>query len=65
MRLGDRVEVRTRFDGSWARGFRIAEVRRSDEEPMRIALRRESDGVILPTLFAGPDVRPADSESRR
>ena len=40
-----RVEVRSRFDGSWCRGFEIVGVL-DDGESYRI--RRVSDGVVLP-----------------
>lgn len=51
---GTRVEVRSRFDQHWARGFEVAEV---CETGYRI--RRLSDGAVLPTEFAEDDVRPA------
>jgi hypothetical protein len=52
---GTRVEVRTRFDMSWARGFEIAEV---DEHGVtRYRLRRRSDGSMLPAWFSDDDVR--------
>ena len=49
---GDKVEVRTRFDARWARGFEVAE---ADEEGVRV--RRLSDGEELPVTFAPEDVR--------
>jgi hypothetical protein len=52
---GTRVEVRTRFDDSWGRGFEIAEVH--DEGGPRYRVRRRSDGSVLPTWFADDDVR--------
>jgi hypothetical protein len=52
---GTRVEVRTRFDDSWGRGFEIAEVV-SDGAP-KYRLRRRSDGSVLPALFSDEDVR--------
>ncbi len=54
---GTRVEVRRRFDQSWARGFEIAEAL---EGGYRI--RRLSDGEVLPTEFEEDDVR---AERRR
>ena len=63
MQLGDRVEVRTRLDGSWVRGFSIAEVRRNQQAHAmteeEFMLRRDSDGTVLPAAFPGSDVRPA------
>ena len=50
---GTRVEVRSRFDRSWARGF-IVEA--ATEAGYR--LRRRSDGTVLPALFDLDDVRP-------
>jgi hypothetical protein len=49
---GTRVEVRKRFDASWARGF---EVIRIGEHGYR--LRRLSDGYELPADFAAEEVR--------
>jgi hypothetical protein len=50
---GARVEVRRRFDQSWARGFEIADVL---AEGYRI--RRRSDGSVLPADFRFEEVRP-------
>jgi hypothetical protein len=49
---GTDVEVRTRFDGHWARGF---EVVTTGDDGYRV--RRRSDGRELPTLFSPQDVR--------
>jgi hypothetical protein len=49
---GTRVEVRTRFDGHWARGFAVASV---TDDGYRVT--RESDGRELPTEFSHQDVR--------
>jgi hypothetical protein len=54
---GTRVEVRSRFDQSWARGFEVAE--RTDQG---YRIKRLSDGVVLPTEFSDDDVR---QEKRR
>ena len=51
--VGDRVEVRRRFDDAWARGFAVARV-----VDNRFELRRLSDGAILPALFDLTDLRP-------
>ena len=51
---GTRVEVRSRFDDSWVRGFEIAEV----VDGPHFRLRRLSDGAVLPTDFREDDVRP-------
>jgi hypothetical protein len=50
------VEVHLRFDGRWVRGFEVAEVHGTG--PYReVWLRRRSDGVVLPTPFAGHEIR--------
>jgi len=47
------VEVRSRFDASWARGFVVADAR-----PNGYLVRRVSDGAVLPSAFIDADVRP-------
>jgi hypothetical protein len=54
---GTRVEVRSRFDQSWARGFEVAE--RTDRG---YRIKRLSDGMVLPTEFSDDDIR---QEKRR
>ena len=49
---GTRVQVRNRFDGSWARGFEVYQSRRNG-----YLLRRVSDSRVLPTTFAPPELR--------
>ena len=49
---GTRVEVRSRFDRSWARGFEVAGL-----SPDGYIIRRVSDGTTLPVPFSGDDVR--------
>jgi hypothetical protein len=49
---GTKVDVRNRFQGTWVRGFEIAEV---TDEGYRI--RRMSDGSVLGELFSRDDVR--------
>jgi hypothetical protein len=51
--VGDRVEVRTRFDRRWSRGFEVAEV----TEAGNFVLRRLSDGDLLPIEFKADEVR--------
>ena len=53
LRRGAEVEVRTRYQGRWARGFHIDEV--SDD---RYRLRRHSDGTVLPVVFRADELRP-------
>jgi hypothetical protein len=51
---GTPVEVRSRFDAQWARGFVIAGTNQQG-----YVLRRLSDGAILPVSFTLSDLRPA------
>jgi hypothetical protein len=51
---GTKVEVRTTYDRTWARGFEVLET-----TPEGYRLRRLSDGAALPAVFAGDDVRRA------
>jgi hypothetical protein len=52
-RTGTKVEVRTRFDGSWSPGFEVAEVL----EDGAYRIRRATDGEVLPSLFDPAEVR--------
>jgi hypothetical protein len=54
LEVGDKVEVRRRFDAQWSRGFEIVSV--SDEG---YTLKRMSDGEVLPVTFSPDDVREA------
>lgn len=54
LQVGDKVEVRRRFDAQWARGFEIVEV---TDDGYRV--KRMSDGEILPATFSADDVREA------
>jgi hypothetical protein len=62
MEPGTRVEVRSRFDATWARGFEIIEAV-DDDGVRRYRLRRRSDQAVLPVLFDEDDVR-ADHRKR-
>ena len=55
MDAGTRVEVRSRFDRQWARGFEIVEPVGGPSPGYLI--RRRSDGSILPLVFVTEDVR--------
>ena len=55
---GDKVEVRTRFDAHWARGFEVTE---ANEDGVRV--RRLSDGEELPVTFATEDIRAERTRS--
>jgi hypothetical protein len=50
------VEVRSRFDHAWARGFEVAERISADTGP-RYRVRRRSDGSVLPVLFDDHELR--------
>jgi hypothetical protein len=54
---GTRVEVRSRFEQRWTRGFEVSEVVQADEGELRYRVRRRSDGSILPVTFTGDDLR--------
>ena len=49
---GSRVEVRSRFDQHWARGFEVADI-----VDGAYVIRRVSDGRVLPAAFGDRDVR--------
>ncbi len=49
---GTKVDVRNRYQGTWVRGFEVADV---TDTGYRI--RRLSDGSVLPELFIRDDVR--------
>jgi hypothetical protein len=51
--VGTRVEVRSRFIGTWSRGFEVA-----DHRDGNYAIKRLSDGSVLPDDFDPSDVRP-------
>jgi hypothetical protein len=53
---GTRVEVRSRFDRAWARGFEVAE-QVTQDEGRRYRVRRRSDGSVLPVLFEDDEIR--------
>ena len=62
MEQGTRVEVRSRFDDRWSRGFEVAEV--VDEgDTAQYKLRRRSDGSVLPALFVDDEVREEKKRS--
>jgi hypothetical protein len=53
---GTRVEVRSRFESRWSRGFEIAEREMADNVAV-YKVRRRSDNSILPVVFSEDDVR--------
>jgi hypothetical protein len=56
VRPGTRVEVRSRFEAAWSRGFEVAERVLEGQAP-RYKVLRKSDGSILPVLFDEDDLR--------
>jgi len=56
--VGTPVEVRSRFEGTWCRGFQIAEVLTDLDRVLRYRVRRVSDGQILPSVFSSDDITP-------
>ena len=55
-RKGRRVEVRSRFEAAWSRGFEVVE-RVNEAAASRYKVRRRSDGSVLPVLFDEEDLR--------
>ncbi len=51
--VGTRVEVRSRFDGHWVRGFELVDI-----DDGGYLVRRISDGSTLPVRFGGEEIRP-------
>ena len=56
VRPGTRVEVRSRFEAAWTRGFEVVE-RVTEVPEAQYKVRRRSDGSILPVLFDEDDLR--------
>ena len=54
--VGAVVEVRQHYSDRWASGFEVARVDLTGPEPA-VALRRRSDGSILPATFPLRDLR--------
>jgi hypothetical protein len=54
---GTRVEVRSRFDDRWTRGFEVSEVLERAEGGPEYRVRRRSDNSILPVTFTDDDLR--------
>jgi hypothetical protein len=52
---GTRVEVRSGYGHSWARGFEVVEV--ADPEGEQYLVRRVSDGHVLPESFDSMEIR--------
>ncbi|MDZ4825164.1 MAG: hypothetical protein SGJ13_01725 [Actinomycetota bacterium] len=56
MKPGTHIEVRSRFEQRWSRGFVVSEIVNNDGRD-RFRVKRRSDGAVLPVLFEGDDVR--------
>ena len=56
--VGTSVEVLQHYNERWAGGFEVARIDVTGDEPA-VALRRRSDGSILPATFHPRDVRRA------
>lgn len=54
MDIGQKVEVRTHYNGSWSSGFKVVEV-----VSKGYIVRRGSDGGLLPAVMPAADVRAA------
>jgi hypothetical protein len=54
LRVGDRVELHTKFNDSWVPGFEIAEI-----VDAGYRVRRTSDATMLPNPTGESDLRPA------
>jgi len=59
---GTRVEVRSRFDRRWSRGFEVVEEIGAGEHAT-YRIRRRSDGSVLPSLFDAGEVREERTKS--
>jgi streptomycin 6-kinase len=57
MQPGTRVEVRSRFDRRWARGFEVDAIVAETDESENYRIKRRSDGAVLPALFVSDEVR--------
>ena len=62
MEQGSRVEVRSRFDDRWSRGFEVAEVV-EEGDSSRYKLKRRSDGSVLRALFVDDELREEKKRS--
>jgi hypothetical protein len=62
MDQGTRVEVRSRFDDRWSRGFEVAEIV-EEGDAARYKLKRRSDGSVLPALFVDDELREEKKRS--
>ena len=62
MELGASVEIFSRFDRSWVRGFQLVDEARDDAGRVTArTVRRMSDRMVLPWRFPGHEVREVRS----
>ena len=59
MRVGQLVEVHTKYNDTWSSGFEVAGV-----VPGGYRLMRTSDRSMLPNVTGETDVRPCDARRR-
>lgn len=57
----DEVEIRTTFEGRWVDGFEVAGIEFGADDQATFVVRRQSDGAVLPGVFAADRIRPANS----
>ena len=57
MELGVSVEIFSRFDRSWVRGFQLVREERDNAGHVKRTVRRTSDHLVLPKRFPGREVR--------
>lgn len=57
LRPGDKVQVRTRFDGGWAGGYEIAGLN-GDGGEAEAQVRRLCDQSVLPVTMPLSQIRP-------
>jgi hypothetical protein len=57
MQPGTRIEVRSRFDRRWARGFEVDAVLSEAAGSAQYRVRRRSDNSVLPSIFVDDEVR--------
>ena len=60
--VGAEIEVRNRYDGSWASGFEVAGSDHADARRTIYRLRRSSDRSVLPGWFDDEEIRGATRE---
>ena len=57
MRVGEAIEVYSRFDGTWVNGLDLVGTAQDGRGDKALVVRRRSDGFVLPAAFPLADVR--------